>query len=884
MFYYIVRPLMQYSDNKGIRKCLVTAAFSLGLVGFSQLSPAAILVISNKSFPVNHLTSQQIIKIFLKEPITIPGISNITAFNQSNSSSAYNNFYKDIFHWQPDQVDHYWSQFIFTGTKSEPQQLSYPSDAINAVLSSRGNIAYVDTSQISSHDISRVKILYQTAALPYALQQHALPKHIKRIKRTAKHKKTATHKKVAHTHITKAQPHETKAPVHTISKKVQPKIVMNNNHDATRKSFNNKKPTILNRDIQPKIQPITSATKKASTHSNSVTQYFGALLKYFKSSHKSSDVTKQNNITQPDNTAHISKTLKNTQAGDISKDRSKTITTSSSKSLDKTALKNTPASVISTDTSKTITASSNESLNKAALKNTQTTDTSKAKDPIIMISNLNTANNSTTGNNHSATVSGKNVSNSTDGKNKLHSDISRYIPGNANISHQPNNHNIDNSFNKILQHDQIFQTATQQPLVKKYIHYYQKNQTLLQTMISSGRVLLPYIYSQNKLLKQPATIALLPMILSNYNPSTFNDGRIGLWQMNADSSFEQGLLTNWWYDGRDDIVSSTTDALNVLQTYYNQSHNWEYAIAAYAAQSEQVQSILDQASQTSFWQANIPLNAKIVVAKLIALKTILDNPQLYHVSDANISTKNDLKVIYLQSQVNLKKLATWSKLSLQQLLYLNPGFKQLATPPDQGIYPVLVPTQNALNIVNAFKAQQGKNQTSWIYHQIRGNESIASIAKMYHTSTAILTGMNQMKTPSDTNFQAIIVPTFINEKIKVILQSNKNSIDFIAPCIYTVAVGDTITNIADKFNITADAITTTNQLANNVNIYNGQQLIIPMTNITNSIQMPITTNDTSNNTSLSSNELTSANTHSTTPQLNIPNNQDNSLKGVLNRL
>ena len=81
----------------------------------------------------------------------------------------------------------------------------------------------------------------------------------------------------------------------------------------------------------------------------------------------------------------------------------------------------------------------------------------------------------------------------------------------------------------------------------------------------------------------PGELSLLPFIESNFDPFAYSHaGATGLWQMMPGTASGYGININWWYDGRRDLVESTDKALNYM-AYLGDffDQDWLLAIAAY---------------------------------------------------------------------------------------------------------------------------------------------------------------------------------------------------------------------------------------------------------------------------------------------------------------
>lgn len=133
---------------------------------------------------------------------------------------------------------------------------------------------------------------------------------------------------------------------------------------------------------------------------------------------------------------------------------------------------------------------------------------------------------------------------------------------------------------------------TDHPEVQRQIVWFQSNQKYFQRVITRASPFIYYIYQQTKARNMPSELALLPIIESAYNPLAYSRaGAMGLWQMMPGTASLLGLKVNWWYDGRRDLTASTRAALNYLAYLYeNLNHDWLLAIAGYNCGDNRVQA------------------------------------------------------------------------------------------------------------------------------------------------------------------------------------------------------------------------------------------------------------------------------------------------------
>ncbi|HKC30169.1 MAG TPA: transglycosylase SLT domain-containing protein, partial [Burkholderiales bacterium] len=106
-------------------------------------------------------------------------------------------------------------------------------------------------------------------------------------------------------------------------------------------------------------------------------------------------------------------------------------------------------------------------------------------------------------------------------------------------------------------------------LVEKHTAYFAARPEYLQRVFDRSRLYLYHIVEEIEKRGLPTELALLPMVESAFNPMAYSRAHAsGLWQFIPGTGRRFELKQNWWYDGRRDIVDSTTAALDYLTKLY----------------------------------------------------------------------------------------------------------------------------------------------------------------------------------------------------------------------------------------------------------------------------------------------------------------------------
>ena len=95
--------------------------------------------------------------------------------------------------------------------------------------------------------------------------------------------------------------------------------------------------------------------------------------------------------------------------------------------------------------------------------------------------------------------------------------------------------------------------------------WYQNNPDYMRRVSKRAAPYLYYVVGEIERRGLPMEFALLPVMESAYDPFAYSHGRAaGLWQIIPGTGRYLGLEQDWWYDGRRDLRRSTNAALNYL--------------------------------------------------------------------------------------------------------------------------------------------------------------------------------------------------------------------------------------------------------------------------------------------------------------------------------
>lgn len=128
---------------------------------------------------------------------------------------------------------------------------------------------------------------------------------------------------------------------------------------------------------------------------------------------------------------------------------------------------------------------------------------------------------------------------------------------------------------------------------------------------------LAYVLEKIDEQKLPASLAIVPMVESEYNNEAISKkGAVGAWQLMPETAKQEGLSEG----DRRQFELATKAALNLLKHLYQQFNNWELVFAAYNSGASRVQKALQKNPRAqTINDLDLPAETKNYVARIMIL-------------------------------------------------------------------------------------------------------------------------------------------------------------------------------------------------------------------------------------------------------------------------
>jgi membrane-bound lytic murein transglycosylase D len=379
----------------------------------------------------------------------------------------------------------------------------------------------------------------------------------------------------------------------------------------------------------------------------------------------------------------------------------------------------------------------------------------------------------------------------------------------------------------------------QEPAIDQQLAWFQHNPDYLERVFQRAQRYLYHVVTEVEARGMPLEFALLPVVESAYEPFAYSSSRAaGLWQFIPGTGVRFGLKQDWWYDGRRDVLESTRAALDYLQALHDQfDGDWLLAIAAYNVGELGVQRAIDYnralGRPTDFWHLDLPAETRAYVPKLLAMKRLMAEPERYGLDFAPIPNEPYFAVIDTGSQLQLTVAAQLAGTSYDELVALNPGYNRWATDPS-GPHRMLVPIDNADAFEAAIKTLAPEDRMRYDAHVVAKGETLASIARQYGSSAAVITKINDLAAGRVAPGETIKIPSVsVQLPDKVLLAASRvdrPETDLGGrkqhQIVYRVRAGETLNSIARRHGMPVSTLARLNNLGTGDSLIKGQRLVI----------------------------------------------------------
>lgn len=375
-------------------------------------------------------------------------------------------------------------------------------------------------------------------------------------------------------------------------------------------------------------------------------------------------------------------------------------------------------------------------------------------------------------------------------------------------------------------------------------NWYLKHPNYMKRVAARAKPFLHLIVEKIEQQSMPMELALLPIVESAFDPFAYSHGRAaGMWQFIPSTGKRFGMKQTWWYDGRRDVLASTQGAIDYLNYLVKMfDGNWLHALAAYNSGEGRVQRSVRKNKKagkpTDFWNLDLPKETRAYVPKLLALADILANSDKYNFDWPVIDNIPLTEEVMIGSQIDLALAADMAGLTVKELHALNPGYNRWATDPN-GPYNLLLPVDRVENFSDELAKTDKSERLNWVRHKVKSGDSLLKLAKRYHTTTDIISKVNELKSNMIIAGDHLIIPVALksldsyslSQDQRLAKTQSKKSGSY--KLNHTVKSGDTFWDLSREYKVNLRQLAKWNGMAPTDTLRPGKKLVVWVNNVSN---------------------------------------------------
>ena len=323
----------------------------------------------------------------------------------------------------------------------------------------------------------------------------------------------------------------------------------------------------------------------------------------------------------------------------------------------------------------------------------------------------------------------------------------------------------------------------------------------------------------------PQDLIYLAQAESGFHPlAVSRAGARGMWQFMGSRAKGYGLERSWWIDDRQDPEKATRAAAHHLKDLYKQFGDWYLAMAAYNSGPGTVQSAVKRTGYADFWQLYrrnvLPKETRNYVPIIVAVTIMAKNPAQYGLDSVVKEKPVAYDTVKIDYPIDLRLAAECVDATTSDLLDLNPSLLRLTTPKDHE-FELHLPAGTADKFQTTVASIPADKRVWWRYHKVQAGETLAAIARTYHTTPTAIAEANDLGASSNggsngsssgSSYNDALAPE--SRLIIPIAASKQTDTSTYAHSTtrYKVRKGDTVESVAENFGVSAKMLRGWNHL------------------------------------------------------------------------
>ena len=330
----------------------------------------------------------------------------------------------------------------------------------------------------------------------------------------------------------------------------------------------------------------------------------------------------------------------------------------------------------------------------------------------------------------------------------------------------------------------------------------------------------------------PLDLTYLAMVESGFNPKAFSWAHAsGPWQFMPRTGQLYGLQDDWWHDERRDFEKSTRAAAHHLKDLHCLFEgDWNLAVASYNAGAGKMLRATKKYDTRDFWEMSqgkyLRDETKNYLPKLMAMLLIAKQPAKYGFSNLQYQSPVASDTVIIPTATDLDIVARLSGSDYATIKELNPELKRWCTPPGLKDYPLRIPAGTREQFLAAYAELPVTARANYEHHKIKKGDTLQGLAKRYHIRVADIVALNSIRNPKALRIGSNLVLPLQPGASKIPREAFQDDYVRTRQPTHTVRKGDTLSQIAQRYDVSSQELRVWNRLGWDNVIRPGQVLVV----------------------------------------------------------
>jgi membrane-bound lytic murein transglycosylase D len=215
--------------------------------------------------------------------------------------------------------------------------------------------------------------------------------------------------------------------------------------------------------------------------------------------------------------------------------------------------------------------------------------------------------------------------------------------------------------------------------VQAYIDTYTRRKDEIGRMLGLSEYYFPIYEKAFQEAGIPDEIKYLSIVESALNPNAISRvGAAGPWQFMSETAKVYGLSMTDYVDDRRDPIHASNAAAAYLKDAYQQFGDWLLAIASYNCGKSNVEHALEKTGTHDFWSIRelLPVETRGYVPAFIAINYIMRYHKYHYITPQTSDLAIATDTLMVNKFVSLSRVSQALGMTLKDICVLNPSYRQ----------------------------------------------------------------------------------------------------------------------------------------------------------------------------------------------------------------